>query len=128
MTIRATGGKDTPWGTEIIWVSNEKFCGKILIFKEAGAKTPIQFQKVKHKTWFVNEGTFIVRWIDTATGVAKENVIKQADVVDVPPLRPFQLEALLPNSILLESGTAELENDLCILTPDGTTDLQQQEL
>ena len=128
MTIRATGGNEKPWGTEIIWASNDKYCGKILIFKEAGSKTAIQFHKEKHKCWFVNEGTFIVRWVETETGNAKEKIVQQGGVIEVPPLRPFQMEALLPNSVLLEVGTAELEKDISLLSAEETTVVQPQEL
>ena len=128
MKIRDTGATETTWGTEIIWCSSEQYCGKLLVFKASGVKTAIQFQKLRHKSWFVHEGTFIVRWIDTETGVAKENVIKQGDVIAVPPLKPFQVEALIPGSVLMESGSAEYENDVCKLSPDEVMNLQPQEL
>ena len=128
MTIRKTGATETNWGTEIIFASTEKYCGKLLIFKEVSAKTAIQFHKENEKSWFVNEGSFVVRWIDTISGIAKENVVKQGDVVEVPQLRPFQVEALLPNSIIFEIGTAEYEKDTFKLSPEETTDLQPQEL
>jgi hypothetical protein len=38
------------------------------------------------------------------------------------------MEALLPNSVLLEVGTAELEKDISLLSAEETTVLQPQEL
>lgn len=118
--IRKIGGVQTAWGTEVVWTSTEDYCSKLLMFENNGNKTAIQFYKQRHMSWFVNEGQFVVRWIDTATGKTIENVLKQGDVLEVPPLRPYQLEALLPNSVIFESGTAEREGDLCHLSPVET--------
>jgi len=118
--IRKIGGVQTTWGTEVVWTSTENYCSKLLMFETNGKKTPIQFYKQRHMSWFVNEGQFIVRWINTENGTTIENTLKQGDVLEVPPLRPYQLEALLPNSIIFESGTAETEGDLCHLSPVET--------
>lgn len=117
MTIRKTGAVQTTWGTEIVWASNDNYCGKLLVFKDAGSKTPVQFHKQQQKSWFVNEGTFVVRWIDTESGEAKELPFKQGEVMEIPPLRPYQIESLLPGSVLFETASAELENDTFRLTP-----------
>ena len=122
--IRKIGGVQTAWGTEVVWASTDDYCAKLLMFTENGKKTAIQFNKKKHTSWFVNEGTFIVRWIDTESGETKETVIKQGDVLEVPPMRPYQLESLLPNSVIFETGTAEREGDLCRLTPVETVGTQ----
>jgi len=124
MTLQKTGAVEQTWGTEIVWTSNDKYCGKLLVFKDNGSKTPIQFHKQKQKSWFVNEGTFIIRWIDTETGEAKEVAFKQGEVMEIPPLRPYQIESLLPNSVLFETGTAELLDDTCRLTPAETAGTQ----
>ena len=122
--IRKTGGTKTTWGTEIVWASTDKYCAKLLMFTESGSKTAVQFHKERSKTWFVNEGTFVVRWVDTDKGLAKETIIKQGEVVEVPALRPYQLESLLPNGVIFESGTAEVENDTFRLSPEETVETQ----
>lgn len=122
--IRKVGGVQTAWGTEVVWTSTEEYCAKLLMFENNGNKTPIQFYKQRHMSWFVNEGQFVVRWIDTATGATNESVLKQGDVLEIPPLRPYQLEALLPNSVVFEAGTAEREGDLCHLSPAETVGTQ----
>lgn len=122
--IRKVGGVQTAWGTEVVWTSTNEYCSKLLMFNNNGDKTAIQFAKTRHMSWFVNEGQFMVRWIDTLTGSTVEQVLKQGDVLEVPPLRPYQLEALLPNSVIFESGTAETEGDICFLSPVGTAETQ----
>lgn len=116
--IRKTGAVERLWGTEVVWASSDTYCSKLLMFKDRGSKTPVQFHKKRQKSWFVNEGTFLIRWVETDTGVAKETVIKQGEVVEVLPWRPYQIEALLPNGIIFESGTAEEDGDLCLLSPE----------
>lgn len=31
------------WGNEIVWANTELYKGKILVFKEAGSRTPMQY-------------------------------------------------------------------------------------
>ena len=38
---------------------------KIMFFEKKGNKFSMHFHKDKDETWFVNEGSFIVRWLDT---------------------------------------------------------------
>ena len=111
------------WGSEFIWATNDKYCGKFMNFN-TGAKFSMHFHRFKEETWYVQSGKFIVRWIDTESGETKETVIKQGDVLEVPPMRPYQLESLLPNSVIFETGTAEREGDLCRLTPVETVGTQ----
>lgn len=122
--IRKIGGIQTVWGTEVVWASTADHCAKLLMFETNGKKTPIQFYKTRTVNWFVNDGAFIVRWVDTTAGTTKEHALKQGDVLTIPPLRPYQLESLLPNSVIFESGTAEVEGDLFLLTPGGTVETQ----
>ena len=120
MTTPFIGPIETSWGTEIVWSNTDKYCGKLLVFKAAGSHTPVMFHREKTKSWFVNSGMFSVRFVDVVTGEAKEKVLKAGDVFDVPALLPHRLEALIPESTVFESGTAELSGDLYKLTPDET--------
>ena len=36
--INKTGKREMGWGYELIWASNEKYCGKIMVFTKKGAK------------------------------------------------------------------------------------------
>jgi hypothetical protein len=61
------GKIDKGWGYEIVWANNDKYCGKILVFEKAGAKTSLVLHKEKSKSWFVNAGKFKLTFIDPAT-------------------------------------------------------------
>ena len=67
MPARHSGKVDKGWGYELIWATNDLYCGKIMVFEKAGSKMSMHFHKEKDESWFVNQGTFLLRWIDTNT-------------------------------------------------------------
>lgn len=112
------------WGYELIWATNNKYCGKILCFEHVGARFSMHFHREKEETWFVNAGQFLVRWIDTATAQMHEKILKEGDTWHNPPLQPHQLQALAPNSMLFEVSTADSVEDNYRIGP-GDSQLKQ---
>ena len=106
-----TGRVDKGWGYEIIWATNDKYCGKIMCFENPGSKFSMHFLREKEETWFVNAGQFMLKYIDTKTAEHKEQLLKQGDVWHNPPLQPHQLIAMQPNSIIFEVSTADSVED-----------------
>ena len=84
---RLNGIQQKGWGNEDIWASNDKYCGKMLHFDE-GAKFSMHFHAIKDETWYVIEGRFIVRYIDTTTADVHEKMLSTGDVWHNPPLLP----------------------------------------
>lgn len=111
MTERLEGKVDKGWGFEVIWATNDKYCGKIMMFDRAGAKMSMHFHKEKEETWFVNAGKFIVRWLDTKTATQHEKVLEEGAVWHNPPLVPHQLESLVPGSMIFEVSTPDSVED-----------------
>jgi mannose-6-phosphate isomerase-like protein (cupin superfamily) len=111
MTERLTGKVDKGWGYEIIWATNEKYCGKILVFTKIGSKFSMHFHREKDETWFVNSGKFKLRYIDTSTAKIVEKILNEGDTWRNPPLLPHQLESLAPESILFEVSTPDSVED-----------------
>jgi quercetin dioxygenase-like cupin family protein len=105
------------WGYEVVWASTEKYCAKMLVFSKAGNRTSLHFHKIKDKTWFVNTGKFILRWIDTDTAENKESVLSEGMTWHCQPLRPHQLEAITDGSMISEVSTADLAADTFLITP-----------
>ena len=66
-TTRLNGVVEKGWGYELIWATNDKYCGKLMVFQKAGARFSMHFHREKDETWFVNNGRFLVKWIDTKT-------------------------------------------------------------
>jgi streptogramin lyase len=117
MNLQQLGKIDKGWGFEIIFANNDHYCGKLLVFERAGAKTSLVFHKEKRKSWFVNAGKFKVKYIDVATGEVKEAVLGEGKTADFAELGPHQVEALVPNSIIFEVGTGDYIEDRFRLAP-----------
>ena len=111
MKISNEGYVEKGWGYELIWASNEKYCGKVLVFKDVGSKFSMHFHKNKEETWFVNFGKFKVTWIETDTATYKEKILNEGDTWHNPPLQPHQLECLIPNSSISEVSTHDDPDD-----------------
>ena len=106
---RLDGIQKKGWGSEDIWVTNDKYCGKMLHFEEGGTFS-MHFHAIKEETWYVLEGKFIVRYIDTSNATVHGKTLEVGDVWHNPPLQPHQL-------ICVEEGI------ICeVSTPDSVED------
>jgi hypothetical protein len=114
---RLDGKVDKGWGFELIWATNELYCGKMMVFTKKGNKFSMHFHKEKDESWFVNEGSFIVRWIDTKTATLFSQTLTQGMTWRNKPLLPHQLEALEDNSSITEVSTADSVEDNYRLIP-----------
>jgi hypothetical protein len=123
MNLQKQGKVDKGWGFEIVFANNDKYCGKLLVFTRAGAKTSMVFHKEKAKSWFVNSGKFKVTFIDVTDGSVKEAIIEEGKTADFHILAPHQIEALEANSIIFEVGTSDLVEDRFRLAP-GDSQMQ----
>ena len=97
------------WGEELIIENNEMYCGKLLIFKK-GCKFSMHYHLLKDESWYVNEGEFIYRWINTETADVNEVILKEGDTVRQRVGQPHQLEALT-EGIIFEVSTQHFDND-----------------
>jgi streptogramin lyase len=124
MNLQTLGKIDKGWGFELVFANNDKYCGKLLVFERAGAKTRLVFHKEKAKSWFVNAGKFKVKFIDVTTGEVKEAVLEEGQTADFGQLGPHQVESLVDNSVIFEVGTGDYAEDRFRLAP-GDTQMKQ---
>jgi hypothetical protein len=124
MNLQTLGKIDKGWGFELVFANNDKYCGKLLVFERAGAKTSLVFHKEKAKSWFINAGKFKVKFIDVATGEVKEAVLEEGQTADFGQLGPHQVESLVDNSVIFEVGTGDYVEDRFRLAP-GDTQMKQ---
>jgi len=108
---RLEGKVDKGWGYELIWATNDKYCGKIMVFDRVGAKFSMHFHKEKDETWFVNNGRFLLKWIDTETAEFKSQELTEGMTWHNPPLQPHQV-------VCMEAGSSITE----VSTPDSVED------
>ena len=97
------------WGEELIIENNEMYCGKILKFKK-GCKFSMHYHLIKDETWYVNDGIFIYRWIDTETAEVKEQNLSVGNIVRQRVGQPHQLEALSDGEVF-EVSTQHFDED-----------------
>ena len=117
MNLQQPGKVDKGWGFEIVFANNDKYCGKLLVFERAGAKTSLVFHKEKRKTWFVNAGKFKITYIDVNNGEIKQEIVEEGKTANFAELAPHQVEALVAGSIILEVGTSDYIEDRFRLAP-----------
>ena len=97
------------WGSEIIFENNELYCGKLLKFKK-GAKVSMHYHLIKDETWYVKEGEFLYRYINTNDASIIEVNLKEGDTVRQLPGQPHQLEALT-DGVIFEVSTQHFDED-----------------
>ena len=106
---RLNGYVEKGWGHELIWATNDKYCGKMMKFNQ-DARFSMHFHSEKDETWYVLDGRFMVRWIDTNTADICGKELVAGDVWHNPPLLPHQV-------VCLEAGTI-----IEVSTPDSVED------
>ena len=106
---RLEGYVEKGWGSELIWATNDKYCGKLMRFHE-GAKFSMHFHAVKDESWYVLDGMFRVIWIDTQDATEHEQVLHQGDTWRNTPLMPHQV-ICLTSGTLIEVSTADSVED-----------------
>ena len=97
------------WGHELIWATNEKYCGKLLKFNK-GTKFSMHFHAEKDESWYVLDGLFMIKFIETKDASMHEVTLKAGEVWRNRPLQPHQV-------ICLEEGTI-----IEVSTPDSVQD------
>lgn len=117
MTLQQLGKTDKGWGFELVFANNDRYCGKLLVFEKAGARTSLVFHKDRAKSWFINAGKFKITFIDVGTGEVKESVISEGQTADFAELSPHRVEALMDNSIIFEVSTSDNVEDRFRLSP-----------
>ena len=120
--MRLTGKVEKGWGHELIFESNDLYCGKLLCFHKSGNKFSMHFHMKKDETWHVLSGSFIVRWIETADASINEQVLEKSDTWRNTPGMPHQLEAIEDNSTIVEVSTPDsVEDNYRIARGDSQT-------
>jgi mannose-6-phosphate isomerase-like protein (cupin superfamily) len=97
------------WGYEIIFVNNDKYCGKILHFSK-GSKFSMHFHILKQETWLVYSGKFSFKWIDTTNANIIEEELNIGDVVTNWIGQPHQIICLEEGDIF-EVSTQHFDSD-----------------
>lgn len=115
---RLNGEVSKGWGSELIFCTNDKYCGKFLNFNE-GAKFSMHFHAVKDETWYVLSGRFIVQYIDTTNAQLKDKYLEVGDTWHNPPLLPHRLICVEKGSIIEVSTPDSVEDNYRVMAGDS---------
>lgn len=106
------------WGHELIWATNDKYCGKLLKFNK-GAKFSMHFHAEKDETWFVLDGAFIVEYIDTTNASIEFKHLSPGDTWHNPPLLPHRIICIKEGTIIEVSTPDSVEDNHRVLPGDS---------
>lgn len=116
--MRLNGRVEKGWGHELIWATNDKYCGKLLTFKK-GAKFSMHFHREKDETWYVLDGEFLVHWINTLNAGIITTKLKPGDTWHNEPLSPHQIECVEAGTIIEVSTPDSVEDNYRIMPGDS---------
>lgn len=106
------------WGHELIWATNDKYCGKMMSFNQ-GARFSMHFHSAKDESWYVLSGKFIVEWIDTKTSEIHQKTLKEGDTWHNPPLLPHRLICLETGTVVEVSTADSVEDNYRVMPGDS---------
>jgi len=113
------------WGHELIFATNEKYCGKLLSFNR-GAKFSMHFHHEKDETWYVLTGKFLLKIIDTKNANVQMKELKSGDVWRNKPLEPHQLMCLEEGTIIEVSTPDSVEDNYRVLPGDSQLHINKE--
>ena len=116
--MRLKGNVQKGWGSEFIFTTNDKYCGKFLNFHE-GAKFSMHFHAEKDESWYVLGGKFTVKYIDTSDAEVYEKELNPGDTWHNPPLLPHQLICIAAGTIIEVSTPDSVEDNYRVVPGDS---------
>ena len=106
------------WGSEEIWATTDKYCGKLMHF-DTGAKFSMHFHAEKDESWYVLSGQFSVHYIDTIDARTHTAELNTGDTWHNRPLLPHQLVCIAAGTIIEVSTPDSVEDNYRIAPGDS---------
>ena len=116
--MRLEGFVEKGWGSEFIWATNDRYCGKFLKFNK-DSRFSMHFHAIKHETWYILKGKFQVNWIDTKTAETHKFILREGNTWVNDPLMPHQLICLKKGIIIEISSPDSVEDNYRVLPGDS---------
>ena len=69
------------WGYELWIVNHDAYCGKLLVFNNAGDHFSMHYHMIKNETWYIQEGAFQFDWIDGEKAERCYTQLQKGDIV-----------------------------------------------
>lgn len=108
--MRLDGFIPKAWGHELIWTTNDAYCGKLLKFN-SNSEFSMHFHTEKDETWYVLDGDFLVKYIDTKDATLKVHRLRPGDTWRNKPHEPHKLCCLSEGTIIEVSSADSVEDN-----------------
>jgi uncharacterized RmlC-like cupin family protein len=115
---RLSGTVPKGWGSEEIWATTDKYCGKLMHFN-TGARFSMHFHAEKDESWYVLSGQFSVNYIDTTDAHTYTAELNPGDTWHNRPLLPHQLVCIAAGTIIEVSTADSVEDNYRVLPGDS---------
>lgn len=116
--MRLEGFVEKGWGHELIWATTDKYCGKLLKFNK-DARFSMHFHADKDESWFVLDGLFEVKYIQTKDASLKSQILKPGDTWRNEPLEPHQIICIEAGTIIEVSTADSVEDNYRVMPGDS---------
>jgi len=116
--MRLQGIVEKGWGSELIFATNDLYCGKLLNFNK-DSRFSMHFHAIKDETWYILAGQFEVRYIDTQNAQVNSRILNAGDTWHNAPLKPHQLICLQAGTIIEVSTPDSVEDNYRVQTGDS---------
>lgn len=116
--MRLEGLVEKKWGSEMIFATNDMYCGKLMNFK-SGSMFSMHFHHKKDETWHVLSGKFIVKYIDTTNADVHIKELNVGDTWHNPPLLPHQVICIEKGTIIEVSTADSVEDNYRVIKGDN---------
>jgi len=107
------------WGHELWIINNEKYCGKLLVFKKDKSFS-MHYHILKDEAWYISKGEFQYTYIDTETADHKSVIVREGDCIHLMPGQPHQMLALEEGSCIFEVSTQHFDSDSYRVLPGSS--------
>lgn len=107
------------WGREVLIVNHAAkynnnfptgYSGKLLVYDKAGATSSMHYHVIKHETFYVLCGKFLLTYYDLNNADSQVKPLEAGDVVIIPPSNPHRLQCVTPGTIV-EFATTDYSDD-----------------
>lgn len=106
------------WGREIIFHSDDDYCGKILHFNKGG-EFSMHYHIDKRESWYLVTGKMIFKFIDPKTAEIKEQLFKAGQTMIINRGMVHQLVALEESDIFEVSTPDNPEDSYRVMKGDS---------
>lgn len=116
--MRLDGTVSKGWGSELIWITNDKYCSKFLNFNE-NAQFSMHFHSEKTETWYVLSGEFEIETICTKTALITTKTVGVGHVHHNDVLVPHRIRCIKAGTIIEVSTPDSVEDNYRVMPGDS---------